>query len=225
MKQATTAVRASPSRWDIALGAWLRSPALALTLAAVFWSGNFVVGRAIRGQVDPVTLNFCRWSLALAVLMPFAVRELRTAWPDIRSQLPLLAALGATGIATFHTMIFVALQTTTATKAILILLLAPITILGGATLIGAEQPRGSQLVGALISMFGAVVLITHGNFFELLSTKFIVGDLWMLAAVVVWTVYSLLLQRVRNAPQSAVLATSAIAGLVLLAPLFIYTGH
>jgi len=39
----------------------LCSPSLALTLAAFFWAGSFVVGRALRDDIDPVTLTFSRW--------------------------------------------------------------------------------------------------------------------------------------------------------------------
>ena len=53
----------------------LGSPALALALAALFWSGNFVAGRALRGAVDPVTLNFLRWLVALAIIAPFVWRK------------------------------------------------------------------------------------------------------------------------------------------------------
>jgi len=59
MSSATAA--AAPANGVRKLPAILHSPVLALTLAALFWSGNFVVGRALRGHIDPVTLYFARW--------------------------------------------------------------------------------------------------------------------------------------------------------------------
>ena len=87
-------------------GAALRSPALALALAALFWSGNFVAGRALRGAVDPVTLNFLRWLIALAIIAPFVWRGTLAALPALRREWRLIAALGASGIATFHILIY-----------------------------------------------------------------------------------------------------------------------
>lgn len=43
----------------------------------LFWAGNFIVGRAMRGEVPPFTLSFWRWVIAFVCLLPFA-------WPHIR---------------------------------------------------------------------------------------------------------------------------------------------
>ena len=67
---ASKATRTQGKAWER-----FRSPALALALAALFWSGNFVAGRALRGHVDPVTLNFLRWLIALALIAPFVWRS------------------------------------------------------------------------------------------------------------------------------------------------------
>src|SRR4051812_44056873 len=87
----------------------LRSPAFALVLAVLFWSGNFVAGRALRGSVDPVTLNFLRWLIALGIMAPFIRKPARVAMPVLRREWRLILALGATGIATFHILVYLAL--------------------------------------------------------------------------------------------------------------------
>ncbi len=211
---------ASPPKLTEALKARLRAPAFALTLAALFWSGNFIVGRALRGHIDPVTLNFSRWLIALVLLMPFVWRDMGASLPVLRRQWRLIAGLGATGIAAFHTIVYVALQTTSATNALLTLSLTPIAILAGAAFSGVERPAAHKVLGALVSVLGAVTLITHGDLSALRNANFNAGDLWMLAAVAIWTVYSLLLRRrTIGMPQGAVLAASIMAGLLLLAPL------
>jgi drug/metabolite transporter (DMT)-like permease len=180
---------------DSGRGAVMRSPVLALTLAALFWSGSFVVGRALRADIDPVLLTFLRWLIALAVFAPFVRREARGALPVVLREWRLLAALGATGIALFHPLVFVALQHTTATNALLVLSLAPAAILLGGALVGGERPTPRQLAGVLVSMAGAAVLITRGDLGLLRTMGAGIGDLWMLAAVVIWAAYSLLLRR------------------------------
>jgi drug/metabolite transporter (DMT)-like permease len=201
----------------------LRSPALALALAALFWSGNFVAGRALRDHVDPVTLNFLRWLIALAIIAPFVWSSTAASLKVLRREWRLIFALGATGIASFHTLVYLALQSTTATSALLMLSLAPIlTILGSVTL-GMESLTRRQMGGALISIVGACVLITRGNLAGILSQGFNVGDLWMLLAVVIWAAYSLLLRRrPADLPSPVALAASIAAALAMMMPLLVF---
>ena len=48
-------------------------PYLLLVLATLFWSGNFVLGRAVSAHIPPIGMAFWRWVGALAVLLPFSV--------------------------------------------------------------------------------------------------------------------------------------------------------
>jgi drug/metabolite transporter (DMT)-like permease len=203
--------------------ALLRSPAVALALAALFWSGNFVAGRALRGHVDPVTLNFLRWLVALALIAPFVRQSTAASLQVLRREWRLILALGATGIASFHTLVYLALQSTTATSALLMLSLAPILTLLGSAAAGMEHPTGRQVTGALISIVGASVLITRGSLTGTLSQGFNAGDLWMLLAVVIWAAYSLILRRrPADLPSSVALAASIAAALVMMLPLLIF---
>ena len=176
-------------------GAVLRSPALALALAALFWSGNFVVARAVRTDVDPVFITFIRWFLALLIFAPFVWREVRHSLPAIRRAWRLITALGFTGLALFHPLVFLAVQYTTATNALITLSLAPVAIMLGASLISRVRPSLHQAGGTVISLTGAVVLITQGDIAGIIAAGANAGDLVMLVAVVVWAVYSLLLRR------------------------------
>lgn len=187
-------------------------PALALTLAALFWSGNFIAGRAMRGQIDPVMLNFARWLAALVLLAPFAWQDACRNAGAIRREWQLILGLGASGIAAFHTLVYLALQTTTAMNALLLFSLSPVVILAGAILLGLESATQRQLAGATVSVTGAVILITRGDVTQIRNVGFTAGDLWMLLAVAIWSLYSLLLRRrPADLPQSAALAASIAA--------------
>jgi drug/metabolite transporter (DMT)-like permease len=200
----------------------LLSPALALSLAALFWSGNFVVGRALRNEIDPVTLNFARWLIALALLAPFVSRDMRANLPVLRREWLLIVGLAATGIAAFHTAVYIGLQTTTAANAMLTAVLVPLAILAGAILLGVERPGARHLAGALLSTVGAVVLIARGKPAAFLSADFNAGDLWMLTAVVIWAAYCLLLRRCpADLPQSVALTASIAVGTAMLAPFWL----
>jgi drug/metabolite transporter (DMT)-like permease len=194
------------------------SPVLALTLAALFWSGNFIAGRAMRGQIDPLTLNFLRWALALVLMSPFVWRDIVASRRVLRRKWQLILALGATGIAAFHTLVYFALQRTSVTNALLILALAPAVTLAGSAALRTEALSWLQLFGTLLSLLGAAVLITHGQFPTSMEA-FNRGDLLMLAAMALWATYSLLLRRrPADLSQAVALSASIAVALMLLAP-------
>ncbi|MBL8704705.1 MAG: EamA family transporter [Rhodospirillales bacterium] len=202
----------------------LRAPALALALATLFWSGNFIAGRALRGAVDPFTLNFLRWAIALACLAPFAWPRDAAVWRALLREWRLVAALGLTGIACFHTMSYYALQQTTAASALLVLSLAPVATMIGAMAIERACPSPRQAGGMALSLFGAAVLVTRGSL-HLPVGGFNAGDLIMLVGTVVWASYSLLLRKRPAAiPPITLLAASAAAALLMMAPFVWLTG-
>ena len=88
---------------------------LALAGAAFFWSGNFIAGRALSHEIDAATLNLLRLSLCLALLLPWVGPTLWRSRQAIGRHWRLLVALGATGIAAFHTVVYVALRDSSAT--------------------------------------------------------------------------------------------------------------
>lgn len=196
-------------------------PVLALCLATFLWSGNFVVGRALRDAVDPVTLSTLRWSLCLLFLLPLIWRRLTAARrAAMRRSWRLLLALGATGIAGFQTFVYLAVSRTTAVNALLMLAITPALIMLGAAVTGQGRPRPVQWLGCLVSLGGAVVLISHGDLAALARLRLNAGDLWMLGAVIAWCIYSLMLRRrPADLPQDLTLAGSILGGLAILLPL------
>ena len=48
-----------------------------LIFATLFWSGNFIVGKAASlFEIPPFTLNFYRWTFAWLILAPFTLKEI-----------------------------------------------------------------------------------------------------------------------------------------------------
>ncbi|MDB5643134.1 MAG: hypothetical protein JWN07_2451 [Hyphomicrobiales bacterium] len=195
-------------------------PVVALSLAALFWSGNFVVGRALRGEIDPVHLATLRWIICLAVFAPLVGRKVLAHADALLREWRYVLALGATGVAGFQTVVYLALETTTAINALLLLAFTPAAILIGTALTGAARPRAVQWAGTLISLLGVGVLVTRGDWRVLATLGFERGDLWMMTAVLFWSVYSLLLtKRPADLPPDVSLAGSIVAALLILIPL------
>ena len=53
---------------------------LLATVAVTIWAGNFVIARGVNGQIPPITLAFCRWSLATILMIPIAYKSFKTEW-------------------------------------------------------------------------------------------------------------------------------------------------
>ena len=66
-------------------GHWIANqPYLLLSITALCWAGNAIVGRLAAGHIPPVTLSFLRWSLAFLIILPFAWKHLKHDWAAIR---------------------------------------------------------------------------------------------------------------------------------------------
>ena len=214
----------TPSRLGLALPPE-RLASLALAGAALFWSGAFIAGRALRNDIDPATLTLLRWVLALVAFLPFVGRKAWRCRAVVRREWRLLAGLGITGLAAFHTLTNLAMHTTTALNAILMLSLIPATILVGGALIGASRPSTRQWAGTTVSLLGAGILITRGSLDALLGLDLVRGDLWMIVGVLLWTAYSLLLRRrPADLPPDVALMASIVPAVLALLPVALLTG-
>lgn len=197
---------------------------LALSFAALCWAGNFIAGRALRHDIDPALLTLLRWSLALLILLPWVGPRAWRCRHVIVREWRLLLGLGATGIAAFHTLVYLALAHSTAINAMLMLSLTPAAILVGASLTGAGAPTRLQWGGTLVSLLGAAVIVTRGDAALLAGLQAAPGDLWMLVAVACWAAYSLLLRRrPADLPNDVALAASCVPAIGLLLPVVALT--
>lgn len=61
---------------------WIANqPYLLLSITALCWAGNAVVGRLAAGHIPPVTLSFLRWTFAFLLVLPFAWKHLARTGP------------------------------------------------------------------------------------------------------------------------------------------------
>ncbi len=192
-----------------------------LALASLLWSGNWIAGRALRDAYDPVALNFFRWAIAAAILAPFAVPGLAGKGALLRRHAGPLLVLAFTGVALFQSLVYLGLRSTTAINAVLINSSAPLFMLLCSWALERERPTLRQAAGMLISLAGILVILSRGELANLLSLEFHAGDAWIVLAMPVWGLYSVLLKR-RPADLGglALIFVISVLGLLMLAPLF-----
>jgi drug/metabolite transporter (DMT)-like permease len=168
--------------------------ALLLATPPLMWAGNAVVGRLVAPLVPPLTLNFLRWALAFVILLPFAWRLLRAGGP-LWQRFPRFAALGLFGVGAYNALQYLALKTSTPINVTLVGSSIPAFMLAlGAVFFGQRVTR-RQLVGAVLSIAGVLVVLSHGEIAHLAQVRFVPGDLYMLVATASWALYSWLLTR------------------------------
>ena len=165
-----------------------------LTLPPLLWAGNAVVGRAMVGQVPPLTLNLLRWSLAALILLPLGWRALRP-WSRIAQRWPYLMAVGLCGVGLYNALQYLALVTSTPLNVTLVAASMPVWMLAVGALFFGERPHRQQLLGAVFGLVGVAVVIARGSWQTLLGVHFVPGDLYILLAVIGWAFYSWLLAR------------------------------
>lgn len=185
--------------------------ALAAT-ASLCWAGNWVLGRAIRADVPPFGLTFWRWALAVVILLPFAWPRLRADLAVVRAHLPLVAGMALLSAAMFQSMTYIGLQTTEAINALLVSATMPVFVVIIAWIVLRERLTARQAAGIGVSFCGVAFIIARGDPGRLLDLQFNVGDAWILAALVVWGLYSVLL-KFKPAGLSAVGLTFFIAAM------------
>ncbi len=196
---------------------------LLLALANLFWSGNWIAGRALRDVFEPVPLNFWRWTVATLALAPFALPGLRGKLPLLRQHAGILLLLALSGVAVFQNLVYMGLRSTTAVNAVLLNSSMPLFMLLCSWVIEREHPSPRQIAGILISLAGIGVILSRGDAQALLQFQLHAGDAWILLAMPVWGVYSVLLKR-RPAGLGALefLFAISLAGTLMLAPVAAY---
>lgn len=197
-----------------------------LVLCVLFWSANFVLGRFVAGAMEAWELAFFRWLGVFVVTLPFLLLHIRKIWATLKRHFGILVLLSALGIACFNTLLYIGLQHTTATNALLINSSIPIMILFLSFLILKTPISKRQVAGILLSTFGVIFLVLKGDVQSIFALHFNSGDLWVIASSVCWASYSVLVKfRPTTLSSFEFFITTVSLGLVMLLPFYIAQGY
>ncbi len=182
--------------------------------------GNFIVGRAVAGDVPPVTLAFWRWTIGLVFILALGHRQLRADLPVLLRAWPVVILLSGLGIAVFNTLVYFGLQSTTAVNGLLLQSAMPLIILLFSFLLFREAPRLNQVIGVIISIIGVLAIACQGDVAVLLSLAVNIGDVWILLAVMSYALYSALLRKRPAVQPFSFFAATFLLGALMLVPLY-----
>ena len=142
-----------------------------------------------------MALNFWRWTVAALILLPFALPALVAQRAVLRRDAGILLVLAFFGVALFQTLVYLGLRTTTAVNAVLLNSSLPLFMLLCSWAIERERATHRQVAGMLVSFAGILVILSRGELERLLQVELHSGDAWILLAMPVWGIYSVLLKR------------------------------
>ncbi|MDF1591461.1 MAG: DMT family transporter [Desulfobacterales bacterium] len=188
-----------------------------LLLTAFFWGGTFIAGRVVAGTIEPYSAAFLRFFVALLFLVFFAWR--------IEGRLPLIKKnqifpillLGASGIFIYNVFFFKGLRLIEAGRAAIIIANNPIVIFLLSVLFFKEKLTPVTAVGVLLSVFGALLVITKGSPFEALNANIGRGELFIFICVLSWAAFSLIGKTIlKGLSPLAAITYATLAGMVLL---------
>lgn len=191
---------------------------LMLVLVMLLWSGNSIVARALRMDVPPFTLAFFRWAGAALIMLPVAWPRIRRDGPAIRNGWPAILLLGGIGVGSFNAFMYSGLQYTTAANSLLVQAAIPALVLLFDLLLFRTWPRLAQVAGCAVAAAGVMIIIFQGDPAAMAALAFNRGDVLVLCAVVMWSLYTVLL-RIRPPIDSlSFLALTICIGALAMAP-------
>ena len=200
-----------------------RTAYIFLILATLFWSGNFIVGKAASSfDIPPFTLNFYRWLFAWLILAPFTLKEIYKTRFNILDNLKYVLILGITSITLFNSIVYYSLQFTQVISGVLMISTIPVMIIFFSSLLKIEKTNFYQVLGVIFSMLGVVVIVTQLNEEKIKELSFNKGDLSIIIAMLSWALYSALLKKNKlKLSQLSLLQVIISSGLIFLFPIYI----
>ncbi|SDC30347.1 DMT family transporter [Shouchella lonarensis] len=197
---------------------WLR-----MVLVALFWAGLYPIGHITVDAIHPIVVAFYRFLLTSLCLVPLLMMSKKDSWKIQKQEWVPLLLLGLTGIFLYNGLFFMGLQAAGAVKSAVIIAFIPIVTSILARIFYKDVFTPKKIIGILLSLAGVILVVTEGNLMSIFQLT--PGDIWLLSAVVVFSVYALLGKRFMITMSPLKTTTYAtVFGTILFVPLVLWIG-
>ncbi|MHC4532927.1 MAG: DMT family transporter [Planctomycetota bacterium] len=188
-----------------------------LIFTTLFWGGTFVAGRIVSRNFGPFSIAFQRFAIA-SVLLILLTWKIEGKLPALKKfQIIPVILLGMTGIFTYNVMFFKGLKIIEASRASLIIATCPVFITIFSAIFLKEKINIIKALGIIISVCGAIVVISKGNINGIYEAGLGRGEFYIFCCVFSWVAYSLIGKAImRNLSPLASVSYSAIVGAIAL---------
>ncbi|WP_141603960.1 DMT family transporter [Terrilactibacillus laevilacticus] len=196
-----------------------------LMLANLFWAGNYVFGKYVVSDMTPVQMTFTRWLIAIILLFPIAQWVEHPDWKNVWKQWKSLLILSILGVIGYNLLLYEALRFTTSMNAALVNSMNPALIVLFSVLFLSERISLTNGVGLFISLIGVLLVLTNGQLLNLFFIHYNLGDLIMIAVILLWTLYTIYGKRMRHIPPITSTAITALMAVIILFPFILIQGY
>jgi drug/metabolite transporter (DMT)-like permease len=195
-----------------------------LILCALFWSGNFIVGKfATLYEVPPLSLNFFRWLIVWIILVPFTFRDIIKNIKIIKKNFYSILLMSITSISIFNSVVYYSLNFTQVLNGALMISTIPVLIIFISLIFKTEKINITQILGLILSITGVITIITKLDFTKLVNLNLNKGDLLLLVAMLSWAIYSTMLRTHKiELKYLSFISVIIFIGLIFLFPQFLF---
>ncbi|MDE4542147.1 DMT family transporter [Thermoanaerobacterium sp. R66] len=195
-----------------------------LIITVLFFSTYEVVGRMLTGIVNPLQINFIRFFIGGLILLPVAIKNiksknLRIAFKDFW----LLVLIGLTNVVFSMSFLQIGINMTSASLSAVIFSSNPLFVMITASILLNEELNRTKIYGLIFGVIGLVIvfykqLISGGNH--------ITGIVFLVLSSIMYGVYTVLGKKFTVKYDSVVMnSLSFIIGSLLLIPLLLYNKY
>ncbi|MFM2480790.1 DMT family transporter [Celerinatantimonas sp. YJH-8] len=205
-------------------------PYLCLIFAAIFWGGNYVVGRLLVVSADPFLLTQGRWLLTAVLLIVLYRKVFLTNIGCLFHERWVVLMLSLFGQVLFPLTLYIGLQYTSSLNAAIYMSATPAMVLVINRVIFKEHISKNNVAGVLLSSIGVLVLLSKGQWHQSMLSHLNQGDLWTMGSAVSWAFYCAFLRlKSKQLNGHAFVAASSLLGALMLLPVtviyVIYHSH
>jgi len=167
-----------------------------LIAVPAIWGGTFVAGKHVVATLSPMMGSFSRYLIACVALL-VAAFVLEGGLPKLSGrQWFATFVLGLFGVFAYNLFFMASLERLPASRAALIIALNPAITIAISALVLKERLSALRWLGVAIALFGVWIVISHGDIASITSAGVGAGELFMLAAVTSWALYTIVGRKV-----------------------------
>jgi drug/metabolite transporter (DMT)-like permease len=189
-----------------------------LVFTTLTWGANSVAARLAVGEIPPMLLTGLRWSVCCVALALTSRTQIATHWRALLPHWRSITLMGAFGFTGFNALFYAAAHHTTAANIAIIQGTIPVLVLIGSFFLYRTRIAPVQVIGALLTIAGIAVVASQGELARLAALEFNIGDLWVIAACVLYAGYALGLRQRPAVPAIVFFAALAAVAAVVSLP-------
>lgn len=168
---------------------------LKLVLVMMFWGTAFVSGRMLSISYHPLSVAFLRFVFAIIILIPFLKLKTGRLFPTKKINYLKFLALGLSGVFAYNYFFLTGLKLVEAGRSSVIIAFNPALTMLLSYFFFKEKLTKTNFLGIFFAMFGAIFVMSKGQFSSLLNGAIGKGELYLLGGVFSWITYTLLGKR------------------------------